>query len=37
MEPSWDAPKIINVGGGIENSLSLKHLSDWCEQTIWSK
>ena len=32
MEPSWDAPKIINVGGGIENSLSLKHLSDWCEQ-----
>ena len=32
LEPNWDAPKIINVGGGIENSLSLKHLSDWCEQ-----
>ena len=32
MEPSWDAPKIINVGGGIENSISLKQLSDWCEK-----
>jgi CDP-paratose 2-epimerase len=32
MEPSWDAPKIINVGGGIENSMSLKELSDWCEK-----
>lgn len=34
MEPSWDAPKIINVGGGIENSMSLKQLSDWCEQRL---
>jgi CDP-paratose 2-epimerase len=34
MEPSWDAPKIINVGGGIENSMSLKELSDWCEQRL---
>lgn len=32
MEPNWDAPKIINVGGGIENSISLKQLSDWCEK-----
>ena len=32
MEPSWHAPKIINVGGGIENSMSLKQLSDWCEK-----
>ena len=31
-EPNWDAPKIINVGGGIENSMSLKQLSDWCEK-----
>jgi CDP-paratose 2-epimerase len=34
MEPSWDAPKIINVGGGIENSMSLKELSDWCEKRL---
>ena len=34
MEPNWDAPKIINVGGGIENSISLKQLSDWCEQRL---
>ena len=31
MEPNWDAPKIINVGGGIENSMSLKELSAWCQ------
>ena len=31
MEPNWDAPKIINVGGCIENSMSLKELSKWCE------
>jgi CDP-paratose 2-epimerase len=34
MEPSWDAPKIINVGGGIENSMSLKQLSEWCEKRL---
>ena len=34
MESSFDAPKIINVGGGIENSMSLKELSDWCEQRL---
>jgi CDP-paratose 2-epimerase len=32
LEPNWDAPKIINVGGGIENSMSLKQLSAWCEK-----
>lgn len=31
LEPEWEAPKIINLGGGIENSLSLKELSIWCE------
>ena len=36
MEPSWDAPKIINVGGGIENSMSLKELSSWCEDRFGS-
>ena len=35
-EPSWDAPKIINLGGGIENSMSLKQLSDWCEKRFGS-
>src|SRR5262249_7902757 len=25
-------PRICNVGGGIENSISLRQLSDWCEQ-----
>ena len=30
FEPNWEAPKIINLGGGIENSLSLKELSIWC-------
>ena len=34
LEPNWDAPKIINVGGGIENSMSLKQLSDWCEKRL---
>ena len=29
--PNWDAPKIVNLGGGIKNSLSLKELSNWCE------
>ena len=31
LEPDWEAPKIINLGGGVENSLSLKELSNWCE------
>jgi CDP-paratose 2-epimerase len=31
LEPDWEAPKIINLGGGVENSMSLKELSTWCE------
>ena len=31
-EPNRNAPKIINVGGGIENSMSLKELSAWTEK-----
>lgn len=30
-EPNWEAPKIVNLGGGIENSLSLRELSNWCK------
>jgi CDP-paratose 2-epimerase len=29
--PNKDAPKILNLGGGIGNSISLRNLSDWCE------
>ena len=31
LEPDWEAPKIVNLGGGIENSMSLRELSSWCE------
>ena len=31
MEPDWKAPKIVNLGGGNENSMSLKELSSWCQ------
>ena len=31
FEPDWDAPKVINLGGGVANSLSLRELSSWCE------
>jgi CDP-paratose 2-epimerase len=31
LEPDCDAPKIINLGGGIENTMSLKELTIWCE------
>ena len=31
FEPDWEAPKIINLGGGVTNSLSLRELSSWCE------
>ena len=31
LEPDWEAPKIINLGGGVKNSMSLKELSSWCE------
>ena len=36
MEPNSNAPKIINVGGGIENSMSLKELSAWSEKIFGS-
>ena len=32
MEPDSEAPKIVNLGGGIDNSMSLKELSNWCEE-----
>ena len=32
QNPDQDAPKIINLGGGVENSISLKQLSAWCEE-----
>ena len=31
MEPNWNAPKIVNLGGGNENCMSLKVLSSWCQ------
>ena len=31
LKPDLEASKIINLGGGIENSMSLKELSNWCE------
>ncbi len=31
-EPDLDVPKIVNLGGGIKNSLSLRELSFWCEE-----
>ena len=31
-KPNPKASKIINLGGGLENSLSLKELSNWCEK-----
>jgi CDP-paratose 2-epimerase len=31
FEPDWEAPKVINLGGGVANSLSLRELSSWCE------
>ena len=35
-ESNLEAPKIVNLGGGIENSLSLKELSYWCEERFGS-
>jgi CDP-paratose 2-epimerase len=32
QEPDRDAPRIINLGGGVENSMSLKQLTSWCEE-----
>ena len=31
QEPDRDVPRIINLGGGMENSMSLKQLSSWCK------
>jgi CDP-paratose 2-epimerase len=36
MEPDMDVPKVINFGGGIDNSMSLKELSNWCEERFGS-
>ena len=36
LEPDWEAPKFINLGGGIDNSMSLKELSIWCEERFGS-
>ena len=32
MEPDLEAPKIINLGGGIQNSMSLRQLTAWCQE-----
>jgi CDP-paratose 2-epimerase len=32
MEPDLEAPKIINLGGGVENSMSLRQLTAWCQE-----
>ena len=32
QEPDRNASKIINLGGGIRNSISLKELSSWCTE-----
>jgi CDP-paratose 2-epimerase len=32
QEADLDAPKIINLGGGVENSMSLKQLTSWCQE-----
>ena len=29
-----DRPRMVNLGGGLDNSFSLKQLSDWCASTI---
>lgn len=36
MEPDMDVSKVINLGGGIDNSMSLKELSNWCEERFGS-
>ena len=32
QDPDRYAPKIINLGGGVENSMSLKQLTSWCKK-----
>jgi CDP-paratose 2-epimerase len=36
MDPDSEAPKLVNLGGGIENCMSLKELSNWCEERFGS-
>jgi len=36
-DPARDAPRVLNVGGGLESSLSLKQLSQYCEQRFGPK
>ena len=36
MEPDINVPKVINLGGGVDNSMSLKELSNWCEERFGS-
>jgi CDP-paratose 2-epimerase len=36
QEPDRDAPKIINLGGGAGNSMSLKQLTSWCKERLGS-
>ena len=36
MEPDMDVPKVINLGGGVDNSMSLKELSNWCKERFGS-
>ena len=36
-DSSRDVPRILNVGGGLENSLSLKQLSHYCEKRFGAK
>ncbi|MCC6212380.1 MAG: NAD-dependent epimerase/dehydratase family protein [Burkholderiales bacterium] len=31
-DPARKVPRVLNVGGGVENSMSLTNLSHWCEQ-----
>jgi CDP-paratose 2-epimerase len=31
-EPYREVPKIINLGGGLDSSISLKQLTSWCEK-----
>jgi CDP-paratose 2-epimerase len=32
QKPDSDAPRIVNVGGGVGHSVSLRELSAWCEK-----
>ena len=32
MDPNFNAPKIINIGGGNEKFNLAKQLTNWCEE-----